>query len=126
MSLSAIYAYYEDGVSIEGDEFNRSYVCKLCKAKGAKKIIKASTTSNLISHLKTEAHYNEYLIYEAKQKAVITSPHRANKRLRFDSPNANSLRVDSQIINSITQSPKYKCNSMKQRERCHFVLMHID
>ena len=100
-----IYEYYEDGQPIEGDKANFTYICKLCKAKGINKIIKSATTSNLITHLKTKDHLNEYLGFEKKQTEL--TPTRASKRLRYESP----------ISSVFIQSPKYSFNSGKQRER---------
>ena len=116
-AIALIYSYYEDGVTVEGDDANRTYVYKLCKAKGINKFIRAPTTSNLISHLKTDIHQKEYIEFEKKKEP--STPHQAIKRRRLeinDSPKSFTS-MHSPISSSITQSPKYSNSSIKQKER---------
>ena len=103
-----IYSYFEDGCKDEGNIY--TYICKLCKAKGINKIIKGATTSNLIAHLRTEFHFKEYLVFEAKQNenASPRTPKSKKRRLEL---------CDSPLSSSITQSPKYVYNSIKHKER---------
>ena len=110
-----IYSFYEEGQKIAGDDKNHLFVCKLCKAKGIDKKIKAATTSNLISHLQTETHNKEYVKYETalKEDRACSTPPKI-KRMRLE----NGYIALSPLTNSIiSSSPKYSQNSIKQKER---------
>ena len=70
---SLIHNYYEAGVVDEKDKSKRSYLCKLCNAKGITKHIKCTntTTSNLISHLQSQLHAQEYEDYLQKPCSFV-------------------------------------------------------
>lgn len=122
-----IYEYYENGSVIQGisADVRLSYTCKLCKSNGVYKVIKSGTTSNLIAHLATRAHENEYKIYLEKQKEkeakIIKSqaitPERPIKRMLFEKADETRTPINTCFANNINYSPKYTNNSIKQRER---------
>ena len=124
-----IYTYFEEAVIDPLIKNKKSYVCKLCKAKGIDRAIKivGTTNSNLVTHMQTSKHEKEYEEYQmAKELEKLNkqnTPKRGIKRLfesigltpEYNTPLKNFQNIN--ISNSITQSPKYAFNSVKQKER---------
>ena len=110
--MSNIYSFYEERIKNEDETF--SYVCKLCKKEGKIKTIKAGTTSNLISHMKSEAHIGEFLKFELTNNDKLKTPKSKKAKLDFG--------VSSPLACAITQSPKYVYNSSRYKERLNFFI----
>jgi hypothetical protein len=112
--MSNIYSFYEERIKNEDETF--SYVCKLCKKEGKIKTIKAGTTSNLISHMKSEAHIGEFLKFELTNNDKL----KKSKKAKLD------FGVSSPLACAITQSPKYVYNRSRYKERLKiFINNHL-
>ena len=71
LSTSGVYGFFEDGYLDKDNEatihLNYTFVCKYCKGKNIKPMTvraKKGTTSNLIGHLRIQAHphlYTEFI-----------------------------------------------------------------
>jgi hypothetical protein len=86
--------------------------------EGKIKTIKAGTTSNLISHMNTEAHIGEYFKFEMTNNEKLKTPKSKKAKLDFG--------VSLPLACAITQSPKFVYNSSRYKERLNiFINNHI-
>jgi hypothetical protein len=136
--MSAIYEFYEEGLTLvektnDGKQLI-TFVCKLCKSKGIQvnflkikitrglffvfliknqfKVYCLGITSNLVSHLKTTGHENEYSKYCIKRQLlenVSSTPDSKKRKLNMNESPLSRLMIAS--------SPKYSQNSYFQNER---------
>ena len=65
--LALIYEYFEENTKKDS---TKQYVCKLCKTLGVFKSYKSASTSNLISHLQSNIHAKEYVLYLKRKKEL--------------------------------------------------------